>query len=139
MSRLLFIFYTHTYIIGHYIASVRIIDLVTHITYVVCVNFIHKWPDRLKSTPNDRFFKKLFMTILFTLKVFARNLLREEIAEEILFVFRFGVWSGTRSLAFRLISQHAPYQTMATSIFFFIFYTTWYSFIAALLRVLVKW
>ena len=30
----------------------------------------------LKSTPNDRFFEKLFMTILFTLRVFARNLLR---------------------------------------------------------------
>ena len=31
----------------------------------------------LKSTPNDRFFlEKLFMAILFTLRVFARNLLR---------------------------------------------------------------
>ena len=29
----------------------------------------------LKSTPNDRFFEKLFMAILFTLRVFARNLL----------------------------------------------------------------
>ena len=29
----------HTYIIGHYNPSVRIIDLVSHITYVVCVNF----------------------------------------------------------------------------------------------------
>ena len=30
----------------------------------------------LKSTPNYRFFKKLFMEILFTFRVFARNLLR---------------------------------------------------------------
>ena len=30
----------------------------------------------LKSTSNDRFFEKLFMAILFTLRVFARNLLR---------------------------------------------------------------
>ena len=30
----------------------------------------------LKSTPNDKFFEKLFMAILFTLRVFARNLLR---------------------------------------------------------------
>ena len=37
--------YLHTYIIGHYNPSVRIIDLVSHITYVVCVNFIHKWWD----------------------------------------------------------------------------------------------
>ena len=33
------------YIIGHYNPSVRIIDLVSHTTYVVCVNFIHKWRD----------------------------------------------------------------------------------------------
>ena len=33
----------HTYIIGHYSHSVRIIDLVSHTTYVVCVNFIYKW------------------------------------------------------------------------------------------------
>ena len=30
----------------------------------------------LKSTPNDRFLEKLFMAILFTLRVLARNLLR---------------------------------------------------------------
>ena len=35
----------HTYIIGHYNPSVRIIDLVSHTTYAVCVNFIHKWRD----------------------------------------------------------------------------------------------
>ena len=31
------------YIIGHYIPSVSIMDLVSHTTYVVCVNFIQKW------------------------------------------------------------------------------------------------
>ena len=31
------------YIIGHYNPSAGIIDLVSHTTYVVCVNFIHKW------------------------------------------------------------------------------------------------
>ena len=35
----------HTYIIGHYNPSVWITDLVSHTTYVVCVNFIHKWRD----------------------------------------------------------------------------------------------
>ena len=30
--------HTHTYIIGHYSPSVRIIDLVSHTTYIVCVN-----------------------------------------------------------------------------------------------------
>ena len=32
----------HTYVIGHYNLSVRIIDLVSHTNYIVCVNFIHE-------------------------------------------------------------------------------------------------
>ena len=35
----------HTYIIGHYNPLARIVDLVFHTNYVVCVNFIHKWRD----------------------------------------------------------------------------------------------
>ena len=38
-------FYEDAYIIGHYYPSVRIIDLVSHTSDVVCVNFIHKWRD----------------------------------------------------------------------------------------------
>ena len=67
----------HTYIIGHDNPSARIIDLVSHTAYVVCVNFIHKWRTySLKSTPNGRLFEKIFMAILFTLRDFARYLLR---------------------------------------------------------------
>ena len=54
------------------------------------------------------------MAILFTLRVFARNLL-EEIAEEMLLVFCLDDWPGARTLAFRLISQHTRHQTTATS------------------------
>ena len=64
----------------------------------------------LKSTPNDKVIEKLFMAILFNLRAFARNLLRgDEIAEEILSIFRLDVWPGTRTLTFRLISQHTTY------------------------------
>ena len=51
-----------TYIIGHYNPSVRIIHLVSHTSYVVCVNFIHKWRViySLKSSPNYRFLEKHF-------------------------------------------------------------------------------
>ena len=55
-------------------------NLVSHTTYVVCMNFIHKFTPSLLillvylSTPNDRFFKKLFMAILCALRVFTRNL-----------------------------------------------------------------
>ena len=48
-----------------------------------------------ESTLNARFFEKLFMAIyLFTL--------REDIAEEITFVFSFDVWPGARTLVLRL-------------------------------------
>ena len=36
----------------------------------------HSYNTLLKSTPNDRVFEKLFMEIVFILRVFARNLLR---------------------------------------------------------------
>ena len=81
--------HTHT-IIGHYNRSVRIIDLVSHTTYVVCVNFLYiiGGTYSLKSTPNDRF-EKLFMAILFILRVFARNLLRGNRQRNI---FRISFW-----------------------------------------------
>ena len=37
--------YIHTYIIGHYNPSFTIINLVSHTSYVVSMNFIHKWRD----------------------------------------------------------------------------------------------
>ena len=38
-------FFKDTCLIGHYNHSVRIIDLVSHTTYVVCIDCIHKWRD----------------------------------------------------------------------------------------------
>ena len=68
--------YIHTYIIDHYKPSVRIIDLVSQTTYVVCVICIRKWRHLQFKVDSERLFEKLFMAILFTLRVFARNLLR---------------------------------------------------------------
>ena len=81
----------HTYIIGHHNPSVRIIDLASHTTYVVCVNFIHKWRDLQFKVDSERqiFFEKLFMAILFTLRVFAGNLLRGNRRRNI---FRISLW-----------------------------------------------
>ena len=56
--------HTYTYIIGHYNPSVRIVDIVPHATYVVCINFIHKWRDLQFKVDSERN------------KVFARNLMR---------------------------------------------------------------
>ena len=75
--------YIHTYIIGHCNPSVRIIDIVSYTTFVVCVNLIHKW--------QDLWFKEFLPEICW-----------EEIAEGIFFVFCFVVWPGTRTLSYRL-------------------------------------
>ena len=65
----------HTYITGHYNPSVRIIDLVSHTTYVVCVNFIHKWWDLQFNVNSERqIFLRNFSWHLITHRVFARNL-----------------------------------------------------------------
>ena len=68
--------YGRTYIIAHYSPSVRIINLFSHITYVVCVGYVSERTYSLKATPNDRFFDKLFLAIIFTLRIFGRNLLK---------------------------------------------------------------
>ena len=51
--------------------------LASHTTHVLVVNFIREWQDySLTSTPNDRFLRNFFMAILFTHRIFARNLVR---------------------------------------------------------------
>ena len=105
--------YIHIYIIVITILHARLLtQFLTPLMLCVLILYISDGTYSLESTSNDRFFEKLFMAILFTLRVFVRNLLRR-IAEEILFVFCFDVWPGARTLAFHLISQHTTYQTTA--------------------------
>ena len=62
---------THTYIIGLYNSSVRIMDLVSDTTNVVCVNFIRDWWDLQFNVDFERqIFDKLFMAVLTILRVF---------------------------------------------------------------------
>ena len=44
----------NTYMISHYNLSVRIIDLVSHTTYFMCVNFIYKWRDLEFKVDSER-------------------------------------------------------------------------------------
>ena len=95
-----------TYTIGHYSTSVGIIDLASHATYVVCVNFINKrWDLQFKV---DRVFSN-FSWQFYLLSELLSDLCREEIGEKILFVFCYDVWPGARTLAIHLISQHTTY------------------------------
>ena len=85
----------HTYIIDHYKPSVRIIDLVSHTTYVMCVNFIHKWRYlQFKVDSERQIFWETFHDNFNLLSEFFPEICREEIAVGILFVFCFDVWSG---------------------------------------------
>ena len=105
-----------TYIRTHIIdPSVRIIDLVSPTTYVVCVNFfIHNWQDLQFKVDSERqtFWETFHGKFLFTLRAFARNLLRGKKSPKKYFsYFFFYVWPGALTLAFRLISQHTTYWT----------------------------
>ena len=100
----------HTYLIVHYNPSVRIINLVSHITYVVCVNFIHKWRNLQFQVDSEwQIFWETFHGNFNLLSKILPEICWEEIAEEILFAFCFEVWPGARTLALRLISQHTTY------------------------------
>ena len=89
-----------TYITG-------IIDLVSHTTCVVCVNFIHKRRDlQFKVDSKWQIFWETFQGNFYLLSKFLSEICWEEIAEETLSVFCFDVWPGTRTLASHLISQH---------------------------------
>ena len=71
-----------------------VIDLVSHTSYVVCVNFIYNCWERT----NDRFFEKLFRAVFIYSQEFVPEICwGEKKAEEIIFVFCFNVWPGART------------------------------------------
>ena len=80
--------------------------LVSHTTHVVCAYFKREWWG-LKLTSNNRFLRTFFMADLFTLRVFARNLLRVNSGRNIFFIFRFDARSGIQIGTLSLISQHS--------------------------------
>ena len=66
------------------------LTVASHTTYVVCVNFRHEWQDiQFKVDFERQIFGRFFMAILFTLRVFARNLLKESRRSYILSYFHF--------------------------------------------------
>ena len=76
---------------GLVLTSLMLCVLILHIIGGICT---------LKSTMDDRLVLKLFLAILFTLRVYT-------------FKFGFDVWPVARTLALRLISQLTTYYTMA--------------------------
>ena len=62
-----------------------------HATYVGCVNFIREWRDRQFNVVFERqiFLRNFIMAGLFSLRVFARNLLRRNRRRNIFFYISF--------------------------------------------------
>ena len=136
-------FYLYYFFTFHYTynPSARIIDLISHTTYVVFVNFIHKWRDLQFEVDSERqifwetfhnnficsqnfcqksaerksskkyflyfvlmsglelepFFWEGFSWQAYLLSEFLSEIFWEEIVEEIPFLFRFDVWLGART------------------------------------------
>ena len=65
--------------------------LASHFTNVVCINFIHEWRDLYFNVDSERqiYLRNTFKAFLFTLRVFARNLLRGSRRRNISFMFYF--------------------------------------------------
>ena len=78
--------------------------LASHTTHVVCVNFIQLWRNsQFKVVSERQIFEKLFMAFIFTLRVFARNLLRGSRWRNIFFHISF--WCLTWGLNLGLSSN----------------------------------
>ena len=101
----------HTYIIAHYNPSVRIIDLISHTTYVMCVNFKQQRCDlQIKVNSERQIFEKLFIAIF----IYSHSFYQKSVKKYLLY-FVFNFWPRARILALRVISQHTTYQAKATS------------------------
>ena len=94
--------YIHILIIGHYNSLVGIAAWLLLPLILCAVNlYVSGWTCSLTLTPNDRFLRNFFMEYLFTLRVFARNLLGANGLRNIFFHIS---WYSTSAL--RLISHN---------------------------------
>ena len=97
--------------------------LASHTTHVVCVNFICEWRDLQFNVYAERqIFEKLFHGMLFTLKVFARNLLRGSRRSNIFYISFLMTDLGYEPRLLRLITgtlhtraRHLPFVSLFES------------------------
>ena len=86
---------------------VRIIDLVSYTTYVVCFNFIREWRDLQFKVDSERpIFEKLFMAILLLSQSFCQKCAEKKSPKK---YFSYFVLMSGLGLEPCLISQHTTY------------------------------
>ena len=68
-------------------------DLASHITYVVCVNFIHEWRElQFKVDSERQIFEKFFIAILFTQSFCQKSAEKKSLKQRFhIFVLMFGL------------------------------------------------
>ena len=88
-------------------------DLASHATYVVCINFIHKWRDLIfkVDSEHDRYLRRFPWQFYLFLESFLLRVSRRRNIFLFLFIFRFiaDVWPGIWTVASCLICQHTTY------------------------------
>ena len=84
-------------------------DLVSHTTYVVCVNFIHKWRDLQFKVDSER---QIFWETLPWRQFFLSESCWEETVEEILFVFCFWCLTWNTNPGFTSTSMQDQLNTI---------------------------
>ena len=95
----------HIYIIDYYSPPVRITAwLLTPLILCALILYVNGETYCLTSTPNDRFLRNFFMAGLFTLRVFARNLLRGNRRRNIFHISFLMSFLGIEPWLLRLIS-----------------------------------
>ena len=109
----------YTYVIGHYNPSFKIIDLVSHTTYIVCVNFIHKWRNlQFKVDSERQIFWETFNGSFNLLSEFLPEICWEDVTEEI-FSFWCLTWGLNRSFTFNKQCDHFSIFANRFGIFYF--------------------
>ena len=89
-------------------------NLASHSTYIVQVNFIHERRNlQFKVDSERQIFVKLFIAILFTLRVIARNLLRGSRRSNIfIFTIWYLTWSLNSSLMFKYHLDYGDFKSI---------------------------
>ena len=94
---------------SYWIRKIVIVIIVSNTTYVVCVNFIHKWRNLQFKVDSER--QSFLRNFSWQFSIYFKSFFPKSVERKSSNTFR-----ETRILAFRLISQDTTYQTTATSI-----------------------
>ena len=109
--------YIHTYIHNCALQPLsQDYGLASYTTYVVCINFIHKWRDlHFKVDTEQQIFEKLSWQLFIYSQRFCQTSADRKSPKKYFRIFVLMSDLGFELVPYGLISQHTAYQTTATS------------------------